>query len=283
MLIDTHCHLTDARFQEDLPETLARAHESGVGAIIAIASSLPEADVVRALWSGVSGGGAPGAGSEASVGEPGSAGAARPAIWGTAGVHPHEAASGQPEFLERLREALAMDPRFVAIGECGLDYHYDFSPRGTQLEIFESQIGIAEETGLPLVVHCREAEEDMRSIVGQAGRAGVRGVLHCFPGDPELLDVALDAGWLVSFTGMITFRSFSGEEAVRRVPGDRYMLETDGPYLAPVPHRGKRNEPAWVARVRDRVAEIRGETPQQVERATTATAERFFGLDLGGA
>lgn len=271
MLIDTHCHLTDVRFQEDLPETLGRAHEAGLGAVVAIASDLEEAGAVRALW-------APPAPSD-SVG----AGPIAPGIWGTAGIHPHEASKAAEGFARRLEETLRLDPRFVAIGECGLDYHYDFSPRGTQRRVFETQIAVAADVGLPLVVHCREAEEDMTPMVKAAGQAQVRGVLHCFPGDPTLLAAAMEAGWLVSFTGMITFRSFDGAEAVRAVPGDRYMLETDGPYLAPVPHRGKRNEPAFVAHVRDRVAEIRGESPARVERETTATAIQFFGLDLDGS
>ena len=260
MLIDTHCHLTHERFREDLSDVLESAKRAGVGAIIAVASDLEDAQAVRDLWTGAS------------------SDSERPEIWGTAGVHPHEASDAPSGLRGRLIEATASDPRVVALGECGLDYYYDLSPRGAQRKVLGAHIETAEETGLPLVVHCREAEDDMKGVIREAAEAGVRGVLHCFPGDPDLLDAALEADWLVSFTGLVTFNSFRGEEAVRRVPEDRYMLETDGPYMAPAPMRGRRNEPALVPHIRDRVAELRSETPAEVEQATTEAAQRFFAL-----
>ncbi len=261
MLIDTHCHLTHEQFRKDLPDVLDRARRAGVGAIIAVASDLDDARVVRELWMG--------------RGDPEPE---EPAIWGTAGVHPHEASAAPSGLREALIEAVESDSRVVALGECGLDYHYDLSPRGVQRRVLDAHIETAHETGYPLVVHCREAEEDMKVALREAAGVGVRGVLHCFPGDPEPLGSALEGGWLVSFTGIVTFASFRGAEAVRRVPGDRYMLETDGPYMAPVPLRGRRNEPALVPHIRDRVAELRGESGPAVERDTTDTARYFFGL-----
>jgi TatD DNase family protein len=274
VLVDTHCHLTDRRYAEDLPDILTRAKAAGVTAVIAVASDLDDAVRVRGLFDVRSASSAP-----APSGSPGS-GSKGPLLFGTAGVHPHQSAAAPDDLREQLLEALRGDSRLVAVGECGLDYHYDFSPKDRQRKVFDLQIETAREAQLPLVVHCREAEADMRDAVRAAGSAGVRGVLHCFLGDLALLESALDAGWMVSFTGIVTFPSFEGAEAVRTVPPDRYMLETDGPYLAPVPHRGKRNEPAMVAAVRDRVAELRGEDPALVEADALDTARRFFGLPL---
>ncbi len=261
MLIDTHCHLTHERFNGDLPEVLENARQAGVGAIIAIASDLDDSRAVRELWE-----------------EDESSDSAGLEIWGTAGVHPHEASAAPSGLRDCLIEAVESDSRVIALGECGLDYHYDHSPRRVQRRVFDGHIELAQDTGLPLVVHCRAAEDDMKDALRAAQSARARGVLHCFPGDPDLLDAALEADWMVSFTGLVTFASFEGEEAVRRVPRDRYMLETDGPYMAPVPFRGRRNEPAMVPHIRDRVAELRGESGSDVENDTTDNARRFFGL-----
>jgi len=267
-LIDTHCHLSHERFQDDLDAVLGRAHAAGVTRVVSIASHLDDAEKLIA-WTaeGTGGGGAP-------------------RVFVTAGVHPHEVGhlpdgpDDDPrvrQVLDRLR-GLLVHPGVVAVGECGLDFHYDFAPRETQFRWFERQLGVAAETGRPVVVHCRAAEDEMVPRVREAGEAGVRGVLHCFPGHLGLLEAAMDAGWSVSFTGIVTFRSFDGVEAVQQVPEGRYFLETDGPYLAPIPHRGKRNEPAFVPLIRDRVAELRGMTPQEVEDSTSAAAVRFFDL-----
>jgi len=260
MLVDTHCHLTHERYRDDLPEVLMVSLRAGTAVVISIASDLSDAGDARTL-------------AERFAGTPDA-----PRIFTTAGVHPHEAGRAPGDLVERLRAFVLADPGTVAIGECGLDYHYDFAPRPVQRRVFDEQLELAAETGHPVVVHCREAEKDMIPIVGEAGRAGVRGVLHCFPGDLELLEAALDAGWSVSFTGMVTFRSFAGQEAVTRVPKDRYMLETDGPYMAPVPHRGKRSDPGHIHLIRDRIAEIRGESTDEVAADTTRNAEAFFGF-----
>ena len=257
MLVDSHCHLTHERYRGEVPGVLERAREAGVGSVVVIASDLDDAARVRGLLD---------------------TGPRTPILVGTAGVHPHQAGEAGPDLRPRLEEALDAHPRIVAVGECGLDFHYDLSPRNVQRRAFELQLEVAGDRGLPAVVHCREAEEEMIPLVREAGAAGVTGVLHCFPGHLPLLETAMESGWLVSFTGLVTFPSWDGAESVRGVPRDRYMLETDGPYMAPVPHRGKRNEPAFVPRIRDRVAELRGEDPKEVARDTTGNAQRFFGL-----
>lgn len=254
MLFESHCHLTDRRFDADRTETIERARASGVGGIVSIASSAADAEQVAALTR------------------------AHRRVWGTAGVHPHEAGRAGPDDVLRVEALLEAEPRLVAVGETGLDYHYDFCPRDRQRELFRAHARLAAETGLPLVVHSRSADDDTRAVIGEF-RGAARGVLHCFTGGMELLEEALDAGWHISFTGLVTFRNFDGQEALRAVPPDRLMIETDSPYLAPVPHRGRRNEPAYVARVRDGVADVRGESPEEVERYTARNAFRFFGLE----
>lgn len=264
--VDSHCHLTHDRFAEDLPAVLDRSAGAGVGRVVAIASDEADARAARAIARQSVDGGAEDTGAVPTG----------PSIWFTAGVHPHEAGAGILDAGD-LEELLA-DPLCVAVGECGLDFHYDFAPPEAQYRVFEEQIGLAESTGLPLVVHCRDAEEQMIPRVKAAGNAGVMGVLHCFPGDMALLEAAMEAGWSVSFTGLVTFRSFDGEEAVRVVPSSRYFVETDGPYMAPVPHRGHRNEPAFVPDIAAGVARIRGESLADVAGQTTRNAEAFFSL-----
>jgi TatD DNase family protein len=210
MLFDTHCHLTHERFGEDLVEVLRRARGAGVQDIVGIASDLDDA---LALHSRIE-----------ELRCTGDEGAPLPQIWGTVGVHPHEAARAPAELGVRMTEILEAHSEIVAIGECGLDFHYDFSPPEAQRRVFRTQIEVAASHKLPLVVHCRSAEEEMSTWIREAGRAGVRGVLHCFPGDEALLATALESGWLVSFTGMVTFPSFGGANSVRSVPTDRYML-----------------------------------------------------------
>lgn len=256
-LVDTHCHLTHPRFEGDLEEVLVRASRAGVERVVTIASTADDAGKVARL-----------------VADQGDDG---PALYGTAGVHPHQAAEARPGDLDRIRALLEEAPGMVAVGETGLDFHYDHSPRDRQRRLFLAHLEMARELDLPAVVHSRSAEAETRDILLDLP-PGVRGVLHCFAGDEDLLEAALEAGWLVSFTGIVTFSGFDGAELVRRVPEDRFMVETDGPYLAPVPYRGKRNEPARVLEICRRVAELRGEDETEVARRTTATALRFFGL-----
>jgi TatD DNase family protein len=198
-------------------------------------------------------------------------------VYFTAGVHPHDAASFDPmRDPEAIREETARGA--VAIGECGLDYHYDHAPRELQRRAFSAQLALAGETRRPVVVHTRDAEDDTAAMVREAGAAGITGVLHCFTGSHALAHAALESGWYISFSGIVTFKRWSDDDVVRLVPGDRLLVESDSPYLAPVPDRGKRNEPAWVARTVEHVAAARGTTAELLGQQSVINAARFFGL-----
>lgn len=253
-LFDSHLHLTDDAFSEDRDETIARAREAGVIGMVTVASNPGDASRAIDLAHRYEG------------------------IWATAGLHPHEARNYTSQVFADLR-VLAAEPSVVAIGETGLDYFYDNSPRAEQTTSFEAQLELASETGLPVVVHSRSADADtMRFIRAFSGR--VRGVLHCFSGESELLEAGLDAGWYVSFSGIVTFRKFEGAELVRRVPADRLLVETDSPFLAPVPMRGRRNEPGLVGHTCAVLGELRGEDAGEVARRTFENACRFYGVEV---
>ncbi len=255
MFFDSHCHLTDERFAEDGPDAvIARAREAGVAGLVTIGVGPDDAVAALAI-------------AERNQG-----------VWASAGVHPHDAAGADAAVLARIRE-LALNPKCVAIGEIGLDYHYDNSPRAAQRRVFEQQLRLAGELGLPVAIHSREAEADTAALLGDAAAAGIVGVLHCFSGDASLLEAALVAGWYVSFAGVVTFRKYDAQALVRAVPADRLLVETDSPYLAPVPQRGKRNEPAFVPLVAAGVAALRGEQSDVVGRYTAGNARRFYALD----
>jgi TatD DNase family protein len=203
-------------------------------------------------------------------------------LFATAGIHPHDAATfDAPTDLPRLRAFLRDGA--VAVGECGLDYHYDNSPRELQRAAFSAQIALAGETNRPAVVHTRDAEDDTRSIIREARTAGVLGVLHCYTGSHSLAEFAIDAGWYVSFSGIVTFRKWTDDDLIRLVPDNRLLVESDSPYLAPVPHRGKRNEPAWVAHTLEKVAQARGADVLELGQTTARNAERLFGLAFEAA
>ncbi|MBT8338104.1 MAG: TatD family hydrolase, partial [Gemmatimonadetes bacterium] len=250
-------HLTAEAFDDDRDAVLQRAVEAGVGRAVCIGSNPADAEQALAIAERT------------------------PWIWSTAGLHPHEAETADAEGWRRIRALLDRE-RVVAVGECGLDFHYDFSPRDEQLDAFRRQVAMAGETGLPLVVHCRDADEAMRAeLAGAAGE--VSGVLHCFTGGDALMDDALAAGWYVSFSGIVTFRRFEGAEQILRVPLDRLLIETDAPYLAPVPRRGRRNEPAYVAHTAAVVARILDRSVDEVAEITARNAARFYGLPAEGA
>ena len=253
MLFDSHCHLTDARLAAEAAAVVERARAAGVTGIVTIASDAEDAARAAALAE------------------------ALPGVWATAGIHPHVAAAADEAAWERIAE-LAGRARVVALGETGLDYHYDHSPRDAQRRAFARHIELARGLGLPLVVHSREADEDTAAMLREAG-AEVRGVLHCFAGGAALLEAGLEAGWMISFSGLVTFRNYDGAELVRAVPADRLLVETDAPYLAPVPHRGRRNEPAFVRHVAEGVAALRGEPLEQVAAYTARNARAFYGLE----
>ena len=254
-LFDSHAHLTDESFESELDAVVARAAAVGVEAVVSIASHLEDARDAIALAEGSS----------------------VPRILATAGVHPHHAESWGPESHGQLEELLNRS-FVVAVGETGLDFHYDNAPRDTQIDVFRAQLDIAERLEMPVVVHSRSADDAVGEILRDY-RSRVVGVLHCFSGGPDLLAAGLEAGWYVSFSGVVTFKNFHDLEGVRAIPADRLLVETDSPYLAPVPKRGRRNEPALVRHVLERVAEIRGENPRELAEATFNNACRFYGLD----
>jgi TatD DNase family protein len=252
MFFDSHCHLTDERFAGDIGPVLDRARAAGVTGVVTIASNIADARAAVALANSQAG------------------------VWCSAGVHPHEAATAQASLGGELRE-LAAEERVVAIGETGLDYHYDNSPRDVQRRVFGEQLVLGVELGLPVIVHCRSADDDAAAMIREHG-ASLKGVLHCFASGAELLDEGLAAGWYVSFAGLVSFRNYTDAELVRRVPIERLLIETDSPYLAPVPQRGKRNEPAFVAHVAEAVARIRELPVDEIAAATTANARAFYGI-----
>jgi TatD DNase family protein len=254
MFFDSHCHLTDARFAEDADVVIAAARAAGVARLVTIAGDPADALAALALARRHAG------------------------VWATAGVHPHAAATVGADALERIGELLPL-AEVVAIGETGLDYYYDNAPRERQRELLRAHAELAAATGLPLVVHSRDADQDTAALIREAGPA-VRGVLHCFAGGRPLLDAALEAGWYISFAGMVSFRTYAGADLVRAVPADRLLVETDSPYLAPVPRRGRRNEPANVRHVAEAVAAIRGEAVAAIAATTWRNACAFYGLAL---
>ncbi len=252
-MFDSHCHLTDGRFDEDRAAVLDAALEAGVTRMVTVASDLEDARAAAELAGG------------------------HPGLWSTAGIHPHSVSEAADADLEAVRELAAAHPQVVAIGETGLDYFYDNSPRTLQRRWFEAHMEIAAALDLPIVIHTREAEDDTIAVLRNAPKS-VRKVLHCFTGSLKLLEVGLEEGCYVSFAGIITFSKFEGQVTVRAVPEDRLLAETDAPYLAPVPRRGKRNEPAFVTHVVAALADIRGESVGAVAEATEENAERFYAL-----
>ena len=251
MLVDSHCHLDYAETAADRAAIVARAHAAGVGAMLTIGTRLDEFAQVRAVAE------------------------AEPDIWCTLGVHPHEAKDHTALSAEELA-ALAAHPKVVGIGETGLDFHYDLSPRDVQERVFRTHILAARLTGLPLVVHAREADDDIARILGEERPAA--GVMHSFASGRALAEAALAQGFYISVSGIVTFKNAEElRDIVRAVPLDRLLVETDSPYLAPVPYRGKRNEPAFVAATAAAVAALKGVTAETLAAATTENFFRLFG------
>lgn len=252
MLIDSHVNLHAVQFDEDRDAVIARAREAGVQMMVEISDKLSTFEATHGLAM------------------------AHPDIWCTVGAHPHEAKDHTAMTADDLI-ALAQRPRVVGIGECGLDFHYDLSPREVQAEVFRTHIKAAQATGLPLVVHTREADAEMAVILreGQA-EAPFRFLMHCYTSGAELAEQAAEMGAWFSVSGIATFKAAGDvREVIRSMPADRIIVETDCPYLAPVPQRGRRNEPAYVGHVLQALADIRGWSRGEAEAKTT---DAFFSL-----
>jgi TatD DNase family protein len=253
VLIDSHVNLHAPQFDDDRDAVIARAREAGVGLMVEISDRLETFEATHALAM------------------------AHDDIWCTVGVHPHEARHAADLTPETL-EALAERSRVVGIGECGLDFHYDLSPRDTQAAVFRAHVEAAQRTGLPLVIHTREADDVMAGILTEMhADEPFRMLMHCYTSGPELAEIAADLGAWFSVSGIATFKAADEVRAViRAMPADRIIVETDCPYLAPTPHRGRRNEPAYVGLVLDKLAEIRGWSRDEAEQRTTDAFFRLF-------
>jgi TatD DNase family protein len=252
LLIDTHAHLDDARFDGDRDAMIARAREAGVEHLVTIGCDLTTSRAAVELADRY------------------------PFVYATVGVHPHEAKQIGDSWYDDLRR-LAQHKKVVAYGEIGLDYHYNHSPPKLQRERFREQITLARDLRLPIVVHTREAQDDTITVLKEENAADVGGVFHCFSGDARLAKDALDLGFLLSFSGVITFQNATMlRDIVKTVPMDRILVETDSPYLTPAPHRGKRNEPAHVRLVAEKIAAIQGMTADQIAELTSQNARRVF-------
>jgi len=258
MVTDSHCHLADEAFVDDLDTVATRSRAAGVtGALCILSADTPEEFVrvpaVRAAWPGV--------------------------LFATA-IHPHRAATyaGRTDALISVVREAAARVDAVALGEMGLDYHYDFAPKPVQHEVFAAQIALALELDLPVAVHTREATDDTHAILREAGRGRLRGVFHCFTGSQDDAMRALDLGFYLSIPGIVTFpKAGALRDVVTALPEDRLLVETDAPYLAPVPHRGKRNEPAFMAETVRVIAEARGMTPEALATRLDANFQAFVG------
>ena len=257
-LIDSHCHIAGPEFAGDLDDVIARARAAGLAhAMVILAADddpeLAQAEAVSTRW---------------------------PEVRFAIGVHPHAAgkfADDPAAAARRVEAAIAAQPLTRGLGEIGLDYHYDFSPRDAQQAVFRAQIALARERRLPIVIHTREAEDDTFAILAEEGAAEVGGVFHCFTGDRDMARRALDIGFHLSLAGIVSFpRALELHEVARMVPLDRLLIETDSPFLAPVPYRGKRNEPAYVLRVAEVIAELRGTTAEVVAGAALDNFRRLF-------
>lgn len=253
MLIDSHCHLTFPDFAEELDDVVARARAAGVEGMLTISTRLADFDKVRGLAE------------------------AHDDIWCTVGVHPHEV-EAEPDTTTEQLVKLAAHEKVVGIGETGLDYFYDHSPRAEQQSGFDVHLAAACETGLPVIVHTRDADDDTNAMLRNAAASGkLAGVIHCFTSGRAVAETALDLGFYISLSGILTFKNAQEiRDIVKDVPLDRLLVETDSPYLAPVPKRGKRNEPAFVAHTAACLAELKGVSVEEIHAVTGQNFARLF-------
>jgi TatD DNase family protein len=253
MLIDTHCHLNHARFADDLAPCLQRAEEAGIRQMLVVGYDLASSEQAVAL-------------AEAHPGR----------LFAAVAVHPHDARHWDDATAERLR-ALTDNPHVAALGEIGLDFHYDFSPREAQFVVFRAQMQIARESGLPVIIHCREAYGETLEVLAAEGADVTGGVMHCWAGSVVEAEQTAALGLALGFGGTLTFKNAEEVRAAARIVSlESLLVETDAPYLAPMPHRGKRNEPAYTRIVGEKLAELRGLTFPEIAALTTANARRVF-------
>lgn len=252
MLVDSHVNLHSEQYDEDMDAVIARAVEAGVTAMLTISDQLSSTDAIKTIADN------------------------HDFIWRSAGVHPHYAKDHADLDAQTLID-MAADEKVVGIGECGLDFHYEYSDRDAQFPVFAAHIKAAQETGLPLIIHTREADDATQEMVLKAYKEKpFTPLLHCYTGRPALAEAMLEIGGYISFSGIITFKNAHDVRAIAEAaPMDRIIIETDCPYLAPVPMRGRRNEPAYLTHVADRLAEIKGVTPEEAAKVTT---DNFFKL-----
>ncbi len=255
VLIDTHTHLDFDQFDADRNNVIYRAKQADVAGMITIGidldTSLKAMEIAEQYTN----------------------------VFAAAGIHPHDAGEAKDEDLERLRE-LYQHPGVVAIGEVGLDFYRNLTKPDIQRKTFRFFLELAKELDLPLIIHTRDADNEILSILREKGKRGWRGVFHCFSGDVKMAEQVLDMGFYISFTGNITFKNSNSAAVAKHIPVERLLVETDCPFMAPVPHRGKRNEPAYVQFVAQRLAEIKGVSFENLARTTTKNAVELFGLDL---
>lgn len=257
-LIDSHAHLDDRRFNDDRAQVIERALQNDVQLIINAGADL--------------------ASSKRSIG----LAAQYPFVYATVGVHPHDAKDVPADYLQQL-EAMAGQPKVLAIGEIGLDYYYDHSPRDVQREVFIAQLRLAKKLKLPVVIHLRDAYGDFLQIMRQEKLSPIAGVMHCFSGSLEVAQECLAMGFYISFAGPVTFKNANKlKEVAQGLPLDRILIETDCPYLTPTPYRGKRNEPAYVRYVAEEIARLQGTTPEAVGEAVWRNVHRLFKRLPGG-
>jgi TatD DNase family protein len=257
-MIDSHCHLADEMYAQELPAIVERTRAAGFERVMVILEAgnrqeEQQAGDLRSLW---------------------------PEVRVGVGVHPHHAKrfeGNEGSAAVVVREQIARTPYARAVGEIGLDYHYDFSPPPVQQGVFRAQVALARELGLPVIIHTREAEDDTLSLLKSAGAGELRGVLHCFTGTRALANAALDLGFYISLAGIVTFpKGQELRDIARDIPSDRLLLETDSPFLAPVPHRGRRNEPMRMVHTAETIASVRGVSVAELDRITTANFHALF-------
>lgn len=260
MFVDSHAHIDGSEFDADREQVIQRARDAGVGAILNVGTGDPHSgNLERAI----------------------ELAGRHHDIYAAIGTHPHDAKLFDEAAEARIQNLIRSSSRVIAWGEIGLDYHYDNSPRDVQREVFRRQVQLAREAKLPIIVHTREAEDDTIAILRDEAKDGLRGIMHCFSGSATLAKAAIDLGFLISFAGVVTFKKADDlRNVAAQVPVDLLLIETDCPYLSPVPYRGRRNEPAHVVEVARALATIHQRTVEEIGVITAANFARFFGVDL---